>query len=342
MLAIGLIALSSACDKQTEPQIEQVQINSIQGKTIQTNLSIEITSDALRLAQQVDAMGAPVAPFISTNDLVILVAVRPQGSTNKNEYKVQELTFQSDGNEVKYSGSLEVPQTTDPLEISGILLAEITDSSTGSRKEYTNKVDATGLIVGNLPATQFSTIATNSTKVETKIPYIATWQALNPKPDDNTTYGHTFVFEPSGTLVRLRIYNGLSENLEVDKIRIHSNVFVGAWQYDFAYLERNNPHSTLMQGSKTHSSGVYFTQTYSSPITLAPDGNSEWMYLWLMPLRSVSSNDTEISVIMKPRSGATLPDAYHFRSTSTLNWGSVQMNLRVYPSTNHTIGYNPN
>lgn len=253
-----------------------------------------------RLHQYVESDGRIGLPFMAEKNLAIYVVIRqnnpaPQGK----QYAYQTLTFKKVLGERRatYKGQIKVPggPSTD-LDIAAILLRELPDGEvfmTEPPASNRSKV----FTPGTPSLSKIDTLSNGVQKVRTLIPYVAHWRPIRlvnggtKLEINNGTEGNTqcLVFKPSGTLLRFKIQNNLSDPIDVKSVKLYSNILVNRWMYDFS--EPSFSSDLVLSGGHSDNSLPSKIDNVSydlpSPITINGGGDeSKWFYTWVMPRKA--------------------------------------------------------
>lgn len=253
-----------------------------------------------RLHQYVESDGRIGLPFMAEKDLAIYVVIRqnnpaPQGK----QYAYQTLTFRKVLGERRatYKGQIKVPggPSTD-LDIAAILLRELPDGEVFMTEPPISKPSKV-FTPGTPSLSKIDTLSNGVQKVRTLIPYVAHWRPIRlvnggtKLEINNGTEGNTqcLVFKPSGTLLRFKIQNNLSDPIDVKSVKLYSNILVNRWMYDFS--EPSFSSDLVLSGGHSDNSLPSKIDNVSydlpSPITINGGGDeSKWFYTWVMPRKA--------------------------------------------------------
>lgn len=317
-LASGLL-LATSCSKDS--QEVPVAPSNPEVRSVYMDLSAGPEEGDLRLAQVVDAEGRALNPFMEEKNLEVRIAVRRGEGTPV----YQTLTFTKQAGQLyaRYSGQVNIPATgTGDYSIAGIVLNEVSGTTfTTLSGDKVQAVPATGLI-------KATTIGTLSV-VRSKIPYVAHWLPISLTLDGKRIDTPVVMnFKPSGTLLRMRIENTLTDTHTVKAIQVRTNAFYKAWEYDFTQLVGA---SSLVHGQFiSPATASTWTETFSLPggnVALSAAQKSDFYYIWVMPHVNATTLQTDINVVTVGASG----DEYYsaFSSTGFLRTGAVPVELKL-------------
>lgn len=265
-LAFGLLACSK--EQGAEPTSQEVATQLLPIEITSELLAPEADADELRSIHQVKTDGTTGKLVLSNKDLSIRIAVRRAGGTPV--YSTLTFKKQTGKNAVKYVGQVRVPQNgSGAFEISAVVLGEVRGRAYA--KLSGDKVQA-------IAATALSKPAAGT--VTTQIPYVAGWTSMPLDAAGNVLRPVTLTFKPSGTLLALSILNDTEAAHTVKAIKIKSNAFVSAWEYDFTKI---GVAGDLVEGQALGTPSVDASFTIAEETLQAGAKTATTYYLWVMP-----------------------------------------------------------
>lgn len=293
-----------ACDK------EQKAGEVYSGLTREVSVVLEASmDDDFRSIHAVNEDGTTGRLQMAERDLEVRVAIR-QG-TGTPLYHT--LTFKKVAglNQVTFKGKLTVPDGgTGAYSLAAIPLKEVGGHVYAALD---------GLLVKTVPSNML--VLPVDGKVDTKVPYLANWTELTLESDGKSFVPVSLRFKPSGTLLAIRVSNVKGkDDLTVSKIKVKSNAFVTAWEYDFENLDQGN----LLQGRATSTQTDLEFDLPQAVTIEAGQLSTVFHYLTAMPVKADTGLSTIFTIVTSSGQEIAIPN-----NTRKLLAGTVPATLRV-------------
>lgn len=328
LLTLGLLAFAS-CRKEA---IES-QGNGTQAAREEKYLAVTFSAglDEFRLAQLVKSTGEVSTPFMEERDPKIRLVVRQKGDSR---VKVQDVVFKKVAPvagvaqpRATYTGKVLLPegvstQAGASFEVSGMLLGE----SVASGTEFLRTGDTPELPV-RTTTNEALLIADSQNKIASKIPYILDWTEMKVSGDGSRFETTTLRFNPSGSILRFRLYNESAQSVTAHSLRIKTNTFFTDWMYDSTdplaagnFLAGKRDNVDIWEKEFVLPNG-------DVELTANTGVSDKFYYLWVMPARADAQTRLDIEVI--DNKGGRYKAFGTSTKTGMLNMGSKLVNLRI-------------
>lgn len=325
------LAFISCNQKDQEPLPSEAQSLHTQA-TITAHIDLESsTGNDLRASMLLDDELKPTRPFMNEKDLEIRIGVMLNSDESTAVFQTLRFKKILGQNRARYSGQIEIPASTAPTDryrITGFVLREVDGEVFANLEESTNTVRP--VYVKQLKMVEHGKLAVN-------IPYASPWEFISVA--GGIIQPMKMNFQPIGTLMRFKIQNKMDLPTRAIGIRVETNAFfpepkfvLPKWGDDRGLLHGELP---VVDNSI---SALRFTENLNLPKAIdleANTGESDWYYLWVMPVSRSADLTTQINVRLQ---GGRQADAF-VSNFSKPSRGLVSVKLPVTTGTSSRGSY---
>lgn len=315
--ALSLVALFSCAKEQDAPSVESSRTKSLYVTLNASRSSDESTRAIFGIKD--DGSGATTGLEMPETDVMLRVAVK-QGVNGTPLYQTIQFKKVAGRNYATYSGVINVPTGgSGQYFISAVHMSDVGGATHavvgGPSESYVVYTPARALVKKDAQG-----------KLNINIPYATQWQALSATGD--TALPVTLHLNPVGTVLRMRIKNEASGARQFNALRISTNAIGYGGFFSFSEMFEDGP---LFRPGNT---GL-FTYSIPEPISLEPNGYSDWHYAWVYPRNGLlESPRTAVGLRVAP--GTTYTSV--FETTQLMPKGSVPLTLVYREGHDATFG----
>lgn len=335
MLFLGLVGCKQANDDVATSDYPTEQ--GAPTKQIRVELSAGMTNDELRMLYDVknDGTGGLVGLNMEETN-VILRIITKQGDNGRAIAQDIEFTKAPGENRAVFSGNITVPASAsaEPYKIAAILVERV-GASRPYPKDLYNRINtpteiSSGSYIRFWGTNAFHLASGNKLSVD-NLPYLSKWQTISVDASNNLAHPVNLQLDPMGTLLRVRIKNATGSPVTFHNLKMVSDAFVSIVDV----LQPLNDN-----GSVDWRTGNSIDHDFTLPngsLTIAPDGQSDWMYTWLMPRTTNQKVSTSLRLALNNSAPLVYtPDL--FFTNEPLPLGSVPLVITYRGNHNATFG----